>query len=221
MFEAVVNDLTFSDTAWFAATEEGLFKSNDAGKSWSQLPFSSLPLPVVSLRVSADGTEIRIVSSHGMVFSIDAGRSWRWHDLPLESYGALRLEVADAFTLLVASPSGLYISRDDGITWAKIQSGLPASPVNDVLVRPEFWIVSSENGGLYISRDQGANWSRIENPSSATHSDNFPILEADPAANRIYAGSANESLYLLQLARTSAVAAAHERRPLATGPEPN
>jgi photosystem II stability/assembly factor-like uncharacterized protein len=207
LFSAVVSDLTFSDTEWFAATEEGLFKSNDAGKSWSQLPFSSLSLPVDSVRVSADGTEIRIVSSHGMVFSSDEGRSWRWHDLPLESYGALRLEVADAFTLLVTSPSGLYISRDDGITWAKTQSGLPASPVNDVLVRPEFWVVSSENGGLYISRDQGANWSRIGNPSSATHSDNFPILEADPAANRIYAGSANESLYMIQLASPLAVAA--------------
>jgi photosystem II stability/assembly factor-like uncharacterized protein len=207
LFEAVVNDLTFSDTAWFAATEEGLFKSNDAGKSWSQMPFSSLPLPVVSVRVSGDGAEIRIVSSHGMVFSSDEGRSWKWRDLPLESYGALRLEVADAFTLLVTSPSGLYISRDDGITWAKIQSGLPASPVNDILVRPEFWLVSPEKGGLFISRDQGANWSRIENPSSATHSDNFPILEADPAANRIYAGSASESLYMIDLASASAVAA--------------
>jgi photosystem II stability/assembly factor-like uncharacterized protein len=207
LFEAVVNDLTFSDTAWFAATEEGLFKSNDSGKSWYQLAFSSLSLPVASVRVSGDGAEIRIVSSHGMVFSSDAGRSWKWHDLPLESYGALRLEVADAFTLLATSPSGLYISRDDGITWTKIQSGLPASPVNDILVRPEFWIVSPEKGGLYISRDQGANWSRIESPSTAIHSDNFPILEADPAANRIYAGSANESLYLIELAGPSTVAA--------------
>jgi photosystem II stability/assembly factor-like uncharacterized protein len=206
LFEAVVNDLTFSDTAWFAATEEGLFKSNDAGKSWYQLAFSPLSLPVVSVRVSGDGAEIRIVSSHGMVFSSDAGRSWKWHDLPLESYGALRLEVVGVFTLLVTSPSGLYISRDDGITWAKIQSGLPASPVKDILVRPEFWVVSPEKGGLYTSRDQGANWSRIENPSSATHSDNFPILEADPAANRIYAGSASESLYMIDLASPSVVA---------------
>ena len=207
LVQAVVNDLTFSDTAWFAATEEGLFKSSDAGKSWSQLSFSSLPLPVDSVRVSRDGAKIRIVSSHGMVFSNDAGRSWQWHDLPLESYGALRLEVADAFTLLVTSPSGLYISRDDGTTWTKAQSGLPASAVSDLLVRPEFWVVSSETGGLYISRDQGANWSRIENPSTSAHADNFPVLEADPAANRIYAGSANESLYLIELASPSVVAA--------------
>jgi photosystem II stability/assembly factor-like uncharacterized protein len=202
----VVNDLAFSDAAWFAATEEGLFKSSDAGKSWSQLSFSSLPLPVDSVRVSRDGAEIRMVSSHAMVFSSDAGQSWKWHDLPLESYGALRLEVADAFTLLVTSPSGLYISRDDGIMWAKIQSGLPSSPVNDILVRPEFWIVSPEKGGLYISRDQGANWSRIESPSSAIHSDKFQVLEADPVANCIYAGSANESLYMIKVGSPSILA---------------
>ena len=205
-FSALVNDLTFSDAAWFAATEEGLFKSSDAGKSWSRLSFSSLPLPVDSVRVSQDGAKIRIVSSHGMVFSNDAGRSWQWHDLPLESYGALRLEIADESTLLVTSPSGLYISRDDGATWTKAQSGLPASAVSDLLVRPEFWVVSSETGGLYISRDQGANWSRIESPSTSAHADYFPVIDAGFATDSIYAASANESLFLVELARPSVLA---------------
>jgi photosystem II stability/assembly factor-like uncharacterized protein len=206
IFSAAVNDLTFSDKSWFAATEEGLFKSSDAGKSWSRLSFSSLPLPVDSVRVSRDGAEIRIVSSHGMVFSNDAGRSWQWHDLPLDSYGALRLEIADASTLLVTSPSGLYISRDDGATWTKAQSGLPASAISDLLVRPEFWVVSSETGGLYISRDQGANWSRVEGPSSSAHADYFPVIGAGFATDSIYAASANESLFLVELTRSSVLA---------------
>ncbi len=205
-FSALVNELTFSDAAWFAATEEGLFESSDAGRSWSRLSFSSLPLPVDSVRVSANGAKIRIVSSHGMVFSNDAGRSWQWHDLPLESYGALRLEVADASTLLATSPAGLYISRDDGATWTKAQSGLPASAVSDLLVRPEFWAVSSETGGLYISRDQGANWSRIESPSTSAHADYFPVIDAGFATDSIYAASANESLFLVELARPSVLA---------------
>ncbi len=206
MFRAVVNDLAFSDAAWFAATEEGLFKSSDAGKSWSRLSFSSLPLPVDSVRVSADGAKIRIVSSHGMVFSNDAGRSWQWHDLPLESYGALRLEIADETTLLATSPSGLYISRDDGATWTKAQAGLPASAVSDLLVRPEFWAVSSEKGGLYISRDQGANWSRIESPTASADADYFPVIDAGFATDSIYAASANESLFLVELAGPSVLA---------------
>jgi hypothetical protein len=48
----------------------------------------------------------------------DSGRSWKWHDLPFESYGALRLEVVDATTLLATSPEGLYISRDGGTAWS-------------------------------------------------------------------------------------------------------
>jgi hypothetical protein len=205
-FNAVVNDLAFSETAWFAATEAGLFTSPDNGKSWSQLSFSSLPLPVDSVRVSADGTEIRIVCSHGMVFSSDSGRSWTWRDLPPESYGALRVEVADESTLLATSPSGLYISRDDGVTWAKAQSGLPAAAINDVLVRPNFWIVSSEKGGLYISRDKGANWSRIENPPGLAQPGYFPVIGAGVALDRIYVALANESLYLLELTSTSTLA---------------
>ena len=141
-----------------------------------------------------------------MIFSNDAGRSWQWHDLPLESYGALRLEIAGEATLLATSPTGLYISRDGGESWKKSQSGLPASPINDVLVQPDFWAVSVEKGGIYLSRDRGANWSRIESPAGAAENDYFPVLQAGFASDRIYAGSANESLFLLDLSQTPMVA---------------
>jgi photosystem II stability/assembly factor-like uncharacterized protein len=200
-FRSIVNDLAFSESGWFAATDDGLFTSNDVGVTWSPLQFSSLALPVNSVRVSSDGEEIRIVSSHGMVFSGDAGRSWKWHDLPLDSYGALRLEIADERTLLATSPTGLYISRDSGATWTKCQSGLPASPIDDLLIRPDFWIVSVEKIGLYLSRDRGANWSRVKNPSGAAETDYFPVVQSALTSDRIYAASANESLFLLDFSR--------------------
>jgi photosystem II stability/assembly factor-like uncharacterized protein len=202
-FRAAVNDLAFSGNRWFAATDDGLFTSTDAGISWTPLFFSSLALPVNSVRVSADGDKIRIVSSHAMIFSDDAGHSWKWHDLPLDSYGALRIEIADEATLLVTSPTGLYVSRDGGETWKKSQAGLPASQIQDLLVRPDFWAASIEKGGLYLSRDRGANWTRIKNPGVPAEPDYFPILEAGVTSDRIYAGSANESLYLLDLSPPS------------------
>ncbi|MGA8143662.1 MAG: hypothetical protein WB987_07220, partial [Candidatus Acidiferrales bacterium] len=206
-FRASVNDLSFSrDAIWFAATDEGLFRSNDAGASWFPVPFSLLTLPVNSVRVSADGKHVRIVCSHGMVFSDDAGHSWKWHDLPLESYGALRLEVADESTLLATSPTGLYMSRDAGATWSRAQAGLPAAAIDDVVVRPGFWAVSVRKAGLYVSRDRGDNWSRIEPPAGLAEPDYFPVLEAGSAPDRIYAGSANESMYLLDLSRPSMLA---------------
>ncbi|MGH9748029.1 MAG: WD40/YVTN/BNR-like repeat-containing protein [Candidatus Acidiferrales bacterium] len=205
-FRAIVNDMAFSADRWFAATDNGLFSSSDAGVSWTPLPFSSLALPVNSVRASADGEKIRLVSSHGMIFSGDGGNSWQWHDLPFESYGALRLEIVDDSTLLATSPRGLYVSRDAGETWRKTQAGLPASPIGDVLVRPGYWAVSMEKGGIYLSRDRGANWSRVGNPSGAAEGDSFPVLEAGYATDRIYAGSSNESLYLLDLSQPPVVA---------------
>jgi photosystem II stability/assembly factor-like uncharacterized protein len=207
-FRAAVNDLAFSGNRWFAATDDGLFTSADAGASWTLLSFSSAALPVNSVRVSADGEKIRIVSSHAMIFSDDGGHSWKWHDLPLDSYGALRLEIADESTMLVTSPTGLYISRDGGETWKKSQAGLPASPIDDLLVRPDFWAASIEKGGLYLSRDRGANWTRIGNPGGPADSDYFPVLEAGFTSNRIFAASANESLYLLDLSRPPMLATA-------------
>jgi photosystem II stability/assembly factor-like uncharacterized protein len=141
-----------------------------------------------------------------MVFSNDSGRSWKWHDLPLESQGAVRLEVVGPATLLATSPAGLYISRDGGTTWLKEQSGLPASAINDVLVRPEFWVVSLEINGLYISRDRGANWRRIENPVGSAGPDYFPVIVAGFAADSIYVASASDSLYLLDLSRPQVLA---------------
>jgi photosystem II stability/assembly factor-like uncharacterized protein len=202
-FHATVNDLAFSENLWFAATEDGLFTSGDVGASWTPLHFSSLPLPVDSVRVSDDGKKIRVVSMHSMIFSEDAGWSWKWHDLPLGSYGALGLEIANETTMLATSPTGLYISRDAGETWKKVQAGLPASPINDILVRPDLWAVSIGKGGLYLSRDGGTNWSRLENPAGAPKTDSFPALGAGLGSDRIYAGSANEGLYLLDFSRPS------------------
>src|SRR5271168_1736675 len=81
-FRPAVNDMFFADAAWFAATEQGLFVSHDSARSWTELAMGSVELPVGSVRASSDGQRIRLVSSGGMIFSEDAGRTWTWHDLP-------------------------------------------------------------------------------------------------------------------------------------------
>jgi photosystem II stability/assembly factor-like uncharacterized protein len=207
-FQPAVNDMFFAETAWFAATEQGLFLSHDSGRSWTELPFGPGELPVSSVRASSDGQQIRIVSSGGMAFSEDAGRTWAWHDLPLESGGTVRLEWTPDNILLAVARTGLYISRDAGNSWAKAQAGLPGGLADALLTRPDFWLVSMKAAGLYLSRDQGATWSRVKpapaaraslgltSESAAPDSDGlFPVLVG--AAGRIYAGSASNGLYVL------------------------
>jgi photosystem II stability/assembly factor-like uncharacterized protein len=204
----VVNDLYVSEAGWFAATEQGLFCSQDEGRTWSSLRFSAVELPTQSVRVSRDGETLRIASSNGMLFSDDGGRSWSWHDLPLESGGALKLEWTDATTLVAEARTGLYISRDGGTKWNKAGVGLPGARVEELLLRPGMWLVSmqsaGQSGGLYASMDEGLSWSRIKSKSvdeSIGTGTEFPVLAAADTAERIFAGSASDGLYMLELNR--------------------
>jgi photosystem II stability/assembly factor-like uncharacterized protein len=207
-FRPVVNDMFFGDSAWFAATARGLFVSHDYGGSWTELPFGPGELPVGSVRASSAGREIRLVSSGGMIFSEDAGRTWAWHDLPLESGGATRLEWTSDNTLLAVARTGMYISRDAGNSWSKAQAGLPGGLADALLTRPDFWLVSVQMAGLYVSRDQGATWTRVKQGvtvgAARAGDGQFPVLAAVGAANRVYAGSASDGLYVLDLSDESA-----------------
>jgi photosystem II stability/assembly factor-like uncharacterized protein len=201
----VVSDMAFSRNTWFAATENGLLASYDRGSTWSLFSFASLTLPVSSVRVSADGRDLRVVSLRGMVFSADGGKTWSWHDLPFEAGGALRLDVADDGTVLATAHTGLYISRDGGKTWRLAANGLPQAPLQDLALTPDAWLASMQTGGLYVSRDRGSTWARIEGTLAEGY---FPVVTTGEAARVIYAASATEGLYAVELeTRTTARAA--------------
>jgi hypothetical protein len=201
-FTAHVNDLSFSGVGWFAATDEGLFVSRDAGAHWSLVPFGPAAFPVNSVSAQRGGEKLRIVTSLAMVFSDDSGATWEWHDLPLKSGGVLRLEFADDTTALAVARNGLYISSDGGATWQVAAAGLPQGPLADLLITPDAWLVSIEAGGLYLSRNQGASWSRLENRGYAEkgiENGQFRALAAEANTEIIYVGSSGEGVYVLDL----------------------
>jgi photosystem II stability/assembly factor-like uncharacterized protein len=202
-FTAHVNDLAFAGAAWFAATDEGLFGSPDAGGRWSLIPAAPRALPVSSVHAGSGGVKLRIVTALAMVFSDDAGTTWQWHDLPLGSGGLLRLEFVDESTVLAVARNGLYISNDAGNIWRLAAAGLPKGLLASLLIRPDMLLASLEAGGLYLSRDRGASWSRVENHGYAEKSIEdvqFPALAPEPAAGLVYAGSFREGSYVLDLA---------------------
>jgi len=200
-FSLVVNDMAFSISIWFAATERGLFASRDQGETWTIYHFAPLDLPVNSVRVSPDGRDIRVVSLRGMVFSLDAGQTWSWHDLPFDAGGALRLDRAADGTLLASAQKGLYISRDAGRTWQKVSSGLPEVPIRDLALADKVWLASMETGGLYLSRDEARSWTRVEGTLAEGF---FPVVISAESGDTIYAASSTEGLYAVELAGRSA-----------------
>lgn len=209
LLENLVLDMAFSRERWFAATPEGLLVSKDNGKTWEQFKFAPLNLPVSSVRVSPDGKQLWIVSLRGMVFSQDGGENWTWHDLPFESGGALKLDVADAQTLLATARRGLYISRDGGKTWQPVANGLPVAPLQELAVIGDVFLASVQTGGLYISHDRGRNWSRIEGLLADGF---FPVVTAGHGAPVIYAASSTEGLYAIEFPVSAETAGSDSQR---------
>ncbi len=211
----LVNDMAFSLETWFAATETGLLTSADHGATWSIFPVGPMTtLPVRSLRCSADGRHIWVVSLRGLVFSHDGGKTWSWHDLPLEAGGALRLDVAPEAnygqTLVAAARNGLYISRDAGQRWQQAASGLPEAPIQDLALVGSVFLASMQTGGLYISSDSGRTWARIEGTQAEGY---FPVVTMRGAASTIFAASSTEGLYAVELTTGAAASVTNGQSP--------
>lgn len=205
-FSELVTDMAFSSKEWFAATGYGLLVSSDQGATWRPKPVGQLTsLPVQSVWVSSNGQRLRVVSLRGLVFSDDGGNSWTWHDLPLQSGGAVTLasDPRDENTLVATSRSGLYISRDAGTSWRQAASGLPSIPVQAFAATGGLFIASMRAGGLYVSSDSGQTWDRVR----GTLADSVFVAVA-PSNNEpgvIFAASETEGLYKVEWPGATAI----------------
>ncbi len=194
----VVTDMAFSSSRWYAATNFGLFVSIDQGGTWRLTPVGPMTsAPVQSVRVSPDGQRIRVVSLRGLVFSEDGGISWTWHDLPVDSGGALSLESqpGDENTLVAIARNGLYISWDAGNTWQQAASGLPSTPVQDFAATGNVFVASMRTGGLYVSSDSGRTWDRVP---GALGEGVFTTVFPSNEPGVIFAASTTEGLFKVE-----------------------
>ena len=192
---AVVNDMTFCSEAWYAATEEALLVSHDEGKTWRAVPFGPLSLPTRSVRVSPDGRRIWAVSLRGIVYSLDAGSSWAWRDLPVDAGGALHLDAADESNFFAIGSRALYVSLDSGHTWRKAGNGLPQVPIQQVAIVAGNVFAAAQSGGIFYSRDRGLTWSRLEGTLAEAF---FPAVVASATSSTVFAASSTDGLYAVE-----------------------
>ncbi|MFN0177380.1 MAG: VPS10 domain-containing protein [Gemmatimonadales bacterium] len=156
---------------WSPGGDRGVFKTTDAGKTWTQvLKPDNEWTGAQSMVMDPGNPDILYVSTHQR-----ARRQWGF---------------------INGGPgSSLYKSTDAGATWTKITKGLPdeelgkiglaISPVNGNLI---YAVVEAQNraGGLYRTEDGGQHWERMSGwqPTSPMY---YQKAYADPVArDRLY-----------------------------------
>jgi photosystem II stability/assembly factor-like uncharacterized protein len=169
-------------TIWAGIEVDGVYKSQDGGRTWNHLPdLGNDPfhgdIHGLALR-PGQPTALFATSPFGIATSTDEGESWAYHYFPkfhpedARSYcRGIAFKADDPDVMFVGNgdsipglTGAIQISRDGGRSWSA--ASLPVEP-NSVIywfathpALPNVIVAASLYGYVYVSEDGGASWSK-------------------------------------------------------------
>ncbi|MCU1381457.1 MAG: hypothetical protein JWL71_154 [Acidobacteria bacterium] len=145
----------------------GIFKSADAGDTWSQLAPTALWGTVNRLSLSPDGRVMLAATPTGIFRSKDAGATFT--RVLAQPVMDVDISSIDGLRAAAAGSGRISYSLDGGATW-RASSGVPASAgrieVAYARSQPEtiYALADYNEGTLYRSTDAGATFVEVSNP---------------------------------------------------------
>lgn len=189
LLSSQVNDLTFTNSAWYAATSSGVLVSHDRGIEWKLAGREQFVKQATqSLDASADGSHVWAIAQRNLIYSADGGAHWDAKELAFASAGNLRVHRVDDSNLLITSNSGLYVSKDAGREWNR--ADIRDLQFQDAAGYGNALVVSLQRHGLLASFDGGKSWQRVTSPLAEGY---FPVVRAR-RDGAVIAASATEGL---------------------------
>lgn len=129
-----VHSLTQSEAdpnTLIVGTFNGIFRSDDSGDSWQQLPTSNTPglMHVESLAMDPRSTRIIYAGTWYLPYkSVDGGQSWKSIKNGIiddSDIFAIDIDPRDPSHIIASACSGIYESKTAGESWRKVQ-GIPS-----------------------------------------------------------------------------------------------
>jgi len=170
----------------YAETYKGLFKSEDKGLHWFQIPnfkesyWGPAPGSCFNSRILIDSNNPNIVYwASGLSKSTDGGKTWKKmniqhsrrvhgsavtvdpHNHNIVYLGVTGINDVEPVSYEEFTTQGIYKSIDSGKTWEKI--GLTGYNVSAIAVSPVTGIIyaGTYHDGLFRSKDAGKTWEKI------------------------------------------------------------
>ncbi|MCE5193508.1 MAG: hypothetical protein ABFD13_06655 [Candidatus Cryosericum sp.] len=184
----------------FTATDQGVFRSQDAGVSWESC---SEPRQILSILVMQDGPTVLAGTSNGSVLRSADGRD-HWavmtRGIPGVKVSTLVSPASDPKIVYAGTDNGCAVSTDAGLTWESRNLGLvptasgesmtPRLEISAIFPYPDVpgrAILSLLGQGLYVTIDEGRHWQPL---SASSDTQWIVCLAGDQRTGRLYAGTA-------------------------------
>ena len=188
-----VNDLASNNSYVYAATTNGVYRSDNGGVAWSRME-EGLPFSFESTVIKAQGDTLMLLGNNYMADeyiiykSVNAGDIWYRISLP-DSLPYPRAIFLHDNRIIIDERFRLYSTEDDGLSWSKdLHIGQPLhKPTFMTYANQTFYALVS--GRIVTTQDWGVTWDSISLPtlSQAQHlyvDDNIFILLDDSGVRR-------------------------------------
>jgi len=197
---------------WGPNRERGVYKTTDAGKTWTQSLFVNDDTGVIDIAMDAQSPGTLYAAAYqrrrtpwgfnggglgsGIYKTIDGGASWSrlTKDLPEGNIGRIGLDIYRGnpnivYAIIENAKGGVFRSEDRGATWKKM-SDVDSRPMyySQIRIDPNndqrIWQCAAN---MYTSEDGGKTW--VQNVVTRIHGD-YHGLWIDPSnSNHMLAGS--------------------------------
>jgi photosystem II stability/assembly factor-like uncharacterized protein len=158
----------------YAATSDGVWRSNDNGKRWEQ-PLSSrrsltdIERTMRSLLVN--GADVYVGTDAGVFRSSNKGGSWERANTGLSAAVVTSIREHRGLMIAATAGSGVFRSNDNGVSWTNSNSGLAARFINAFASKGrDVYAVGYDNftvanpritPGVFRSQDNGTSWTTV------------------------------------------------------------
>jgi photosystem II stability/assembly factor-like uncharacterized protein len=130
--ESRVSGLDLAGPTWFAATNNGVYRSTNQGATWEV----GSPQGASDFRfVNAKGSVVFAAGRQSLALSQDEGKTWTPLPLPAKLTSVQALATAEDSSLWIGGREGVFYSDDKGQTWHALDR-LPASDISGLSYDP-------------------------------------------------------------------------------------
>lgn len=195
-----------------AATNLGLFRTQDPTKGWQKLSYGSNFDPRTSC-IAADAQHPETIfvgtASSGVLVSHDAGKSWqRVSGVPIEApVNTIAQDLLRPNFIYVGTKQAFYMSHDGGANWSRRGGNLPFGDFTSILINPRngdeiftgnAYQTGEKGGGVYRTINGGQTWARIDSEDRRLPSQRIWALAFDSQnQNTLFVGSHSAGVYVV------------------------
>ena len=196
-----LHSLTQSDSnpnVMIAGTFNGIFRSDNSGDTWAQLPTLNTPglVHVESLAIDPRTTNTIYAGTWYLPYkSNDGGQSWRSIKNGIiddSDIFAIDIDPRDPNHIIASACSGIYESKNGGEQWAKVQ-GIPSQSrrTRTIVQHPSIagLVFAGTTEGFWLSNRGGADGSWMVTTSRQLEVNSIAIHPSRPQT--IYIGTNN------------------------------